>query len=135
MPRWAVALLAALVTAAVVLLGVVVVRSATGSTVLGVSSEVIGCRRDESASGFQGYCVERAHRPELVVVPGVDEIHLWASYDGAPGGRYLSFGDPFTGDETDELAVVWTEDGGVRVTDTLGTQLLVPGARLERLGD
>lgn len=135
MPRWLVALLAAAVTAVVVVAGVAVVRTALSVSRVGERSDELACRTDSSLSGLQGFCVERVSRPELVVVPGRREIHVVPVVDGGSSGRMLSFGDPFTEDDSGDLAVVWTEDGGVRVTDPAGLQLVVPAARLDSLAD
>ncbi|MFY0408501.1 hypothetical protein [Solicola sp. PLA-1-18] len=132
MPRWAVALVAAFVAAAVVVVGAVVVRAVVGSTALLESTRTLGCQTDDTVSGFQGYCVERVSRPELIVVPGRHEIRVEARIDGSAGGRYLTNRDPFTADAT--LATRLTDDG-ITVVDPSGTALSISRDRLDSLAD
>lgn len=119
MPRLVVAALTALVTVFVLVGLVAVGRFVGGSVDVGLSRTLRSCETDPTASAFQGYCLERWARPELIVVPGRREVRVYAIVDGAHSGeRYLVNDDPFS-DQTQasDLDVRWSPSGGVRVTD------------------
>ncbi|GLY27760.1 hypothetical protein [Kineosporia sp. NBRC 101731] len=76
-----------------------------------------------------GFCVQRIHSPELLLVPGYDVVTVWQ--EGNPGRMYSS-GDPF--DEYSEVVITW-EDGGVTVSDGGPARLSWTADSLARLND
>ena len=64
------------------------------------------------------FCVERLHRPDLLLVPGRREIRVTYEIDGTTADRYYAEYDPF-GDNS-EVTIGW-KDGGVSLDDHAAT--------------
>lgn len=75
-------------------------------------------------------CVERVHAPDLLLVPGRNEIHV--GHDGDGEGRRYVARDPF--DDYSDVKIVFAADGSISLSATPITLTWDAGI-IERLDD
>lgn len=88
-----------------------------------VAQEV--CSVDPTASGPQGYCVQRWHRAAGLVADERTELRIVGRHDGQPSARFTVAPYPFPADA--EFTARFAPDG-ITVTDADGVAVTYPAA-------